>query len=80
MGEIKKEFGKDLVLLGNVDGNHILCQSDLALVRKEVDRCLREGMEGGGFMLSIAGSAHEGIQLDVLVEMCRYNQEVGVYR
>jgi hypothetical protein len=37
-------------------------------------------MEGGGFMLSIAGSVHEGIQLDALVEMCRYNQKAGVYR
>ena len=79
MGEIKKEFGKDLVLLGNVDGNEILCQSDLALVRKEVDRCLREAMEEGGFMLSIAGSAHEGIQMEALIEMCRYLQKVGVY-
>ena len=79
MGEIKKEFGKDLVLLGNMDGNQILCQSDLKLVRREVDRCLREGMEGGGYMLSIAGSAHEGIQFEALIEMCRYLQEVGVY-
>jgi uroporphyrinogen decarboxylase len=80
MGEIKKEFGKDLVLLGNMDGNQIMCQSDLSLVRKEVDRCLREGMEGGGFMLSIAGSAHEGVQLEALIEMCQYNQKAGVYR
>jgi len=80
MGEIKKQFGKDLVLLGNMDGNHIMCQSDLSLVRKEVDRCLREGMEGGGFMLSIAGSAHEGVQLEALIEMCQYNQKAGVYR
>jgi uroporphyrinogen-III decarboxylase len=80
MGEIKKEFGKDLVLLGNVDGNYILCQPDLGLVRKEVDRSLREGMQGGGFILSIAGSAHEGVQLEALIEMCRYGQETGVYR
>ena len=25
MGEIKREFGKDLVLMGNADGNQILC-------------------------------------------------------
>lgn len=79
MGEIKKELGKDLVLLGNADGNQILCQSDLELVRKEVDRCLREGMEGGGYMLSIAGSAHESIQMEALIEMCRYLREAGVY-
>jgi uroporphyrinogen decarboxylase len=79
MGEIKKEFGKDLVLMGNVDGNEILCQPDLSLVRKEVDRCLKEGMEGGGFILSIAGSAHEGVETEALVEMCRYAQIAGVY-
>ncbi len=80
MGQIKKEFGKDLVLIGNVDGNQILCQSDLALVREEVDRCLREGMEGGGFILSIAGSAHEGIETEALIEMCRYLPKAGNYQ
>ncbi len=79
MGEVKREFGKDLVLIGNADGNQILCQADLELVRKEVDRCLKEGMEGGGYLLSIAGSAHENIHLEALVEMCRYAQEAGVY-
>ncbi len=79
MGEIKKEFGKNVVLLGNVDGNRILCQSDLELIRNEVDRCLKEGMEGGGYILSIAGSAHEGIQMEALIEMCRYLQNAGVY-
>jgi hypothetical protein len=36
-------------------------------------------MKGGGYMLSIAGSAHEGVQLEALIEMCRYLQEAGVY-
>ena len=80
MGEIKKEFGKDLVLLGNMDGNQIMCQSNLELVRKEVDRSLKEGMEGGGYMLSIAGSAHEGISIEALKEMCDYGRKAGVYR
>ena len=80
MGEIKKEFGRDLVLMGNVDGNEILCQRDLSLVRKEVDRSLKEGMEGGGFILSIAGSAHEGVETEALLEMCHYAQVAGVYR
>ena len=79
MAEIKREFGKDLVLLGNVDGNQILCQPDLELVRREVDRCLQEGSEGGGYMLSIAGSAHESVHPEALVEMCRHVQVAGVY-
>jgi uroporphyrinogen decarboxylase len=80
MGEIKKEFGKNLVLIGNVDGNQILCQSDLALVQGEVHRCLEEGMEGGGLILSVAGSVHEGIETKALIEMCRHLQRAGNYR
>jgi hypothetical protein len=45
-----------------------------------VDRCLKEGMEGGGYMLSIAGSAHEGVLPEALTEMCRYAQTAGIYR
>ncbi len=80
LGEIKREFGADLVLLGNVDGNQIMCQKDLSLVRREVERCLREGMAGGGFILSLAGSAHDAVELEALLEMCRHNREAGVYR
>ncbi len=80
MKKIKQEFGKELVLMGNVDANEVLCQSNLEIVRREVDRCLKEGMEGGGFVLSSAGSAHEGVHPEALIEMCRYLQEAGVYR
>jgi uroporphyrinogen-III decarboxylase len=80
MGEIKREFGKDLVLMGNVDGNQILCQSDLEQVRREVDRSLKEGMEGGGYFLSVAGSVHEAVLTEALIEMCRYAQKAGRYR
>ncbi len=79
MAEIKREFGRDLVLVGNADANLILCQSNLEKVRKEVDRCLREGMDGGGYVFSIAGSAHQGVNPAALVEMCRYVQQAGVY-
>ncbi len=80
MGEIKREFGKDLVLMGNVDGNQVLCQPDLERVRQEVDRSLKEGMEGGGYFLSAAGSVHEAVLTEALIEMCRYAQEAGRYR
>ncbi len=37
--KIRKEFGRDLVLIGNIDVN-VLFNNDLEAVRKEVDRCL----------------------------------------
>jgi uroporphyrinogen decarboxylase len=42
LGQIKREFGSDLVLIGNVDVR-VLCDSDLGAVRREVARCIEQG-------------------------------------
>ena len=47
LARIKREFGHDLVLIGNVD-LRVLCGSDLDSVRAEVDRCVAQGAPGGG--------------------------------
>ena len=47
---IKREFGRDLALVGNVDVR-VLCGPDLNAVRDEVVRCLAQGSPGGGYMI-----------------------------
>jgi len=47
LGQIKREFGSDLVLIGNIDVG-VLCDSDLDAVRREVMRCIEQGAPGGG--------------------------------
>lgn len=76
--EIKRSFGEDLVLVGNVDVN-VLCDSDLNAVRSEVRRCIREGASGGGYMISSCNSLFKGMNLASVEEMYRYAGEVGTY-
>ena len=56
----KREFGRDLVLIGNIDVN-VLMGSDLSLVRGEVSRTIREGSPGGSFMVATCNSIFKGM-------------------
>jgi len=78
LGQVKREFGPDLVLIGNADPAP-LCQSDLEAVREEVRRCIEQGAPGGGYMFSTCSSVFDGMNLDAVVEMFRYAGEIGSY-
>jgi uroporphyrinogen decarboxylase len=78
LARIKREFGQDLVLIGNVDVR-VLCDSDLEAVRREVDRCMQQGAPGGGYMLATCNSIFEGMNAAAVAEMFRYAGEVGFY-
>jgi uroporphyrinogen decarboxylase len=79
LGEVKKNYGDKLVLVGNVDCVYVLCQTDLELVRKEVRRCMDQAKEGGGYMLSESNSLHAGCNIEAVLEMYRYAKEIGQY-
>ena len=78
LGKVKREFGRDLVLVGNVDVT-VLCNSDLGAVREEVRRCIEQGAAGGGYMISSCNSIFEGMNPASVVEMFRYAGEIGFY-
>ncbi len=78
LGAVKGEYGKDLVLAGNIDVG-VLCGSDLEAVRREVDRCLAQGAPGGGYMMASCNSIFEGMNVEAVAEMFRYEEEVGFY-
>lgn len=79
LGEVKKNYGDRLVLVGNVDCGEILCQSDLEKVRQEVRRCIHQAKEGGRYILSDSNSIHAGCHPKAVVEMFRYAREIGGY-
>lgn len=79
LGGVKREFGQDLVLVGNVDVA-VLCESDLEVVRREVRRCMEQGAPGGGYMISTCNSVFKGMDTASVVEMFRYAGEVGAYK
>jgi uroporphyrinogen decarboxylase len=68
LAQVKREFGRDLVLVGNVDVR-VLCGGDLRAVRAEVRRCLAEGSAGGGYMLATCNSIFEGMNPAAVAEM-----------
>jgi len=74
LAEIKREYGRDLALIGNVDVN-VLCETDMSAVRREVDRSLQEGA-GRGFMLATCNSIFDGMNPAAVREMFRYAEEV----
>jgi len=78
LARIKRAFGQDLVLVGNVD-MRVLCDSDLEVVRGEVDRCIEQGAPGGGYMIATCNSIFEGMDPAAVAEMFRYQGEVGGY-
>ena len=77
LAEIKREYGQDLVLIGNVDVR-VLFDCDLAAVRKEVDRCIAQGAPGGGYMIASCNSICQGMNPAAVAEMFRYAGEVGL--
>jgi uroporphyrinogen decarboxylase len=78
LDQIKAEFGHELVLIGNVD-SRVLCGTDLNEVRKEVDRCVSQGAPGGGYMIASCNSIFDGMNLEAVAEMFKYQSEVGFY-
>jgi uroporphyrinogen decarboxylase len=79
MGRIKEKYGDKLVLLGNVDCVEVLTRTDLELVRRDVDRCMRQAKKGGGYMIAESNSLHGQCTVEAVREMFRYALEVGRY-
>jgi len=75
---IKRAFGRELTLVGNVDVR-VLCDNDLDAVRREVDRCIAQGAPGGGYMLASCNSIFEGMNPIAVAEFFRYQKSVGFY-
>ncbi len=76
LGRVKHAYGDRLALAGNVDVR-VLCDSDLAAVRAEVDRCLAQGGPGGGYLLATCNSIFTGMNPAAVAELFRYEAEAG---
>lgn len=71
LARVKGQFGRQLILVGNIDVR-VLCNHDLDAVHREVDRCLRQGAPGGGYMLSTCNSIFRGMHAPAVAEMFLY--------
>ena len=79
LAAIKKRYGKNLILIGNVDAN-IMTLGSPDQVEEEVKRCLREGAPGGGYCLDTgAGEIMPGYPVQNVIRMCEAVREFGRY-
>jgi uroporphyrinogen decarboxylase len=75
LAEVKREYGHDLALVGNLDIT-VLAGNDPDAVRREVDRCMAQGTAGGGYMFASCNSIFEGLNGRMVHEMFRYAGEL----
>ena len=78
LAAVRREFGRDLALIGNLD-IRVLAQDDLGAVRREVERCLRDGVSGdsaGGYLFATCNSLFDGLNRAAVREMFAYVEQL----
>jgi uroporphyrinogen decarboxylase len=78
LAEAKRLYGKRTCLMGNFDCL-VLARGTREQARQETLRCLREGMDGGGYVLVTADEVPADAQLDNLRVMVETADHYGRY-
>jgi uroporphyrinogen decarboxylase len=59
--ELKEKYGEKITLIGNVDCAKTLVYGSKEDIYKEVEKCINDVKDGGGFILSSSNSIHYNI-------------------
>jgi len=78
VAEAKRLYGDKICIMGNFDCV-ILARGTVEDARRETLRCLREGMEGGGYVLVTGDEVPADARLENLVAMVETVEEHGRY-
>jgi len=78
LAEAKRLYGKRMCLMGNFD-SMILAFGTVEEARREARRCLREGMEGGGYVLITGDEVPADTKMDNLKAMVETVEKHGRY-
>ena len=77
--EIKARYGDRIAIKGNVDCADLLTFGSVEETIEATRQALREGMPGGGFILSSSNSIHSGVKPDNYAAMVQTVRESGAY-
>ena len=78
LAEAKRTYGDRVCIMGNYDCV-VLARGTLQEAREEARRCLREGMEGGGYVMVTADEVPGDTKWDNLRAMVEVAEEEGEY-
>jgi uroporphyrinogen decarboxylase len=76
---IKQKYKGILCPIGNIDNKKVLVSGTVGEVKKETLRCLREGSEGGGYIISSDHSLHDDMPVENITSYIETVMEYGKY-
>ena len=77
--ELKEKYGKKITLIGNVDCAKTLVYGSKEDIYKEVEKCINDAKNGGGFILSSSNSIHYNIPAKNFIYMIEAARKFGKY-
>jgi hypothetical protein len=79
IAQLKREYRRRLVLIGNVDCSTVLVRGPEAAVRAQTGEIIQAAAPGGGFLLSSSNSIHPGVRPEYYLAMLDTARQVGRY-
>jgi uroporphyrinogen decarboxylase len=79
IAQVKAKYGHRIAIKGNVDCAQTLTSGSVEEVVAETKEALRQGMPGGGFILSSSNSIHSGVKPENYVAMLETLKQYGTY-
>ena len=80
LGELKREFGKDIALHGSIDIQQTLPRGTPEDVRREVKARMDAGKPGGGFIICTAHNIQPDTPVENVIALFDAYREFGGYR
>lgn len=77
--ELKKQYGKQITLMGNLDCGSLLSNGTPEEVESEAKRIIQAVSPGGGHIFGSSNSIHDGVRLENLYAMLNSVETYGVY-
>lgn len=76
---IKKKYGKQICIKGNISCITTLVDGSLEDVENEVKECIKNAAYDGGYILSSSNSIHSGVNPDNFIKMIECARKYGKY-
>lgn len=80
IARVKKDFGNDLCLMGNIDLDYIMCFASPDEVERKVKETIEVAAPGGGYILSTCNTLVDAIPVVNALAMYRAGDRHGKYR
>ena len=79
IAKIKKQYGKRIALIGNINNKTTLVNGTVADVTAEVKECIQSAASGGGYILASDHSLHDDIPNENVFALYEAGRKYGKY-